>query len=196
MRAQHNPAEPDEEPSPSEPAAPAVADGGGATSPTRQHRGDFMSPETRSAVMSRIRGRDTGPERTVQAMLEALGLEFESHVRSLPGRPDFVLRQHSLCIFVDGDFWHGWRFESWRMKLSEKWEAKIAANRRRDDHNRRLLRQAGWQVLRIWEHQVRERPRGCRRSILLRVSRGLPFVAKPGNVAIEDARNREFQGDV
>lgn len=186
MRAQHNPAEADEELFISEPVAPEVADGREVASPSRQHRGDFMSPDTRSAVMSRIRGRDTGPERTVRAMLEALGLEFESHVRSLPGRPDFVLWKHSLCIFVDGDFWHGWQFESWRMKLSEKWEAKIAANRRRDDCNRRLLRQAGWQVLRIWEHQVRERPRGCRRSILLRVKRGLPFGAEPGNVAVED----------
>lgn len=186
MRAQHISTEPDGESFPSERAAPAETKGREATSPTRQHRGDFMSPATRSAVMSRIRGRDTGPERTVQAMLEALGLAFETHVRSLPGRPDFVLRQHSLCIFVDGDFWHGWRFETWRMKLSEKWEAKIAATRRRDDRNRRLLRQAGWQVLRIWEHRVRERPGSCRRSILLRVKRGLPFGAEPGNVAAEE----------
>ena len=187
MRAQLNPAEAEDEPFPSEPASHEVADGRKVTSPARQHRGDFMSPETRSAVMSRIRGRDTGPERTVQAMLEALGLEFETHVRLLPGRPDFVLRKHSLCIFVDGDFWHGWRFDDWRMKLSEKWEAKIAANRRRDDRNRRLLRKAGWQVLRIWEHQVRRAPRGCRRSILMRVKRGLPFDAEPGNVAAQDA---------
>lgn len=134
-----------------------------------------MSAETRSAVMSRIRGRDTGPERMVQAILEELGVEFEMQVRSLPGRPDFVLRQHSLCIFVDGDFWHGWRFEEWRMNLSEKWEAKIATNRRRDDRNRRLLRQAGWQVLRIWEHQIDASHRRCRGRILTCINGGLPF---------------------
>nr|WP_269844486.1 very short patch repair endonuclease [Acidimangrovimonas sediminis] len=147
-----------------------------------------MSPETRSAVMRRIRGSNTGPERAVQAMLEALDLDFETHVRSLPGRPDFVLWQHSLCIFVDGDFWHGWRFDEWRMKLSEKWEAKIAETMRRDDRNRRLLRQAGWQVLRIWEHRINESPYRCRRSILLRVGRGLPFGAEPGNIAVEEAQ--------
>lgn len=185
MSAQYNSAELNDEPPPCETVASTIADGRGTVSSTRQHRGDFMSPKTRSAVMSRIKGRDTGPERAVQAMLEALGLEFESHVRSLPGRPDFVLRQYSLCIFVDGDFWHGWQFERWRMKLSEKWDAKIAANRRRDDRNRRLLRQAGWQVLRIWEHRVHERPCGCRRSILLRVKKGLPFGSKPGNVIVE-----------
>lgn len=174
---------------PSKPAPPMTADGIVTTSTLRQHRGDFMSPATRSAVMGRIRSHGTGPERAVQAMLEALGLEFESQDRSLPGRPDFVLRQHSLCIFVDGDFWHGWRFESWRMKLSEKWEEKITANLRRDDRNRRLLRRAGWQVLRLWEHRVRERPQGCRRSILLRVHRGLPFSVEPGNVAISEMRN-------
>jgi DNA mismatch endonuclease (patch repair protein) len=142
-----------------------------------------MSRETRSALMARIRGRDTGPERAVCSILEDLGLAFETHVRSLPGRPDFVLLQHSLCIFVDGDFWHGWRFDFWRMKLSENWEAKIAANRRRDARNRQQLRRSGWQVLRIWEHQVRESPRRCQDRILARVKRGLPFAQEPGNVA-------------
>jgi DNA mismatch endonuclease (patch repair protein) len=71
---------------------------------TRQHRGDIMSPETRSRVMSRIRGRDTEPECVVELILQGLGIDFETHVRSLPGRPDFVLANFSLCIFVDGDF--------------------------------------------------------------------------------------------
>lgn len=149
----------------------------------RQHRGDFMSPETRSRVMGRIKGKDTHPERQVQAMLEELGVAFVSHDRDLPGRPDFVLRQHSLCIFVDGDFWHGWRFDAWRMKLSEHWESKIAANKRRDELNRRRLRRAGWQVLRIWEHQIHDAPDRCRDRIRKLMEQGLPFVEKPGSVA-------------
>ncbi|WP_372019491.1 very short patch repair endonuclease [Tistrella mobilis] len=194
MKEQHVTIKSDDEPLP-DPSFSAEMGDRKAVVPTRQHRGDFMSPDTRSAVMSRIRGSNTGPERKVQAILEDLGLNFESHVRTLPGRPDFVLRQHSLCIFVDGDFWHGWRFDTWRLKLSEKWEAKIAATRRRDQYNRRLLRQAGWQVLRIWEHQVRESPYRCRRSILLRVERGLPFGDKLGNIAAQEAKRRKMQGD-
>lgn len=120
----------------------------------RLHRGDIMSPEKRSALMSRIRGTNTGPERAVGAIVAALGLEAEFHVRDLPGRPDLVLRALRVAIFVDGDFWHGWRFPVWRRKLSEKWELKIAANRRRDSLNHARLRRAGWLVIRIWEHQI------------------------------------------
>lgn len=140
----------------------------------RQHRGDIMSPETRSRVMSRIRGRDTGPERVVELLLQDLGVDFETHVRSLPGRPDFVLVKFSLCIFVDGDFWHGYRFKDWRLKLSEAWDRKIAENIRRDTQNRRLLRAAGWEVLRIWEHQVKKSPSSCKARIKKRIAQGLP----------------------
>lgn len=122
--------------------------------PGRQHRGDIMSPQTRSALMSRIRGKHTGPERSVAELLRSLGIEPERHAVDLPGRPDFVLRHLRVAIFVDGDFWHGWRFPAWRRKLSEKWEAKIEATRKRDARNHARLRRAGWKVLRIWEHQL------------------------------------------
>lgn len=113
-----------------------------------------MSPEKRSAVMSRIRGKDTGPERIIARALKDLGLECERHANDLPGRPDFVIREKRVAIFVDGDFWHGWRFPQWRDKLSEKWEAKIEGNRTRDRRNHRKLRRMGWKVVRIWEHQI------------------------------------------
>lgn len=104
--------------------------------------------------MSRIRGKDTGPERALAAAMAVQGWEWESHARDLPGRPDFVFRDARVAVFVDGDFWHGWRFPQWRDKLSEKWEAKIEGNRRRDSKNHRALRRAGWKVIRIWEHQI------------------------------------------
>lgn len=125
---------------------------------TRRHRGDIMSVEKRSAVMSRIRGKETGPELLLAAELRRLGLEWEEHARDLPGRPDFVFRDAQLAVFVDGDFWHGYRFRDWRDKLSEAWEAKIAGNIRRDVKNRAALRRLGWKVIRIWEHQVTARP--------------------------------------
>jgi DNA mismatch endonuclease, patch repair protein len=149
----------------------------------RLHRGDIMSPEARSRVMSRIRGKGTGPELAVQSILEGLGLEFDSHDSSLAGRPDFVIRAYSLCIFVDGDFWHGWRFNAWRLKLSAKWEEKIAQNRARDRRNHAKLRRQGWKVLRLWEHQVRDAPSLCRQRIAEAIATGLPFIEKPGNVA-------------
>ncbi|NUU41849.1 very short patch repair endonuclease [Tardiphaga robiniae] len=132
----------------------------------RLHRGDIMSPEKRSALMSRIRGKGTKPELAVAALLAGTGLTWEEHAKDLPGRPDFVLREQRIAIFVDGDFWHGWRFPAWRMKLSEKWERKIAANRMRDARNFRALRRAGWSVIRIWEHQIEKDPAGCIARIL------------------------------
>jgi len=120
----------------------------------RRHRGDIMSPEKRSIVMSRIRGKDTGPERALATAMTEQGWEWENQARDLPGRPDFVFRAAKVAVFVDGDFWHGWRFPQWRDKLSEKWEAKIATNRRRDARNHRKLRRAGWKVVRVWEHQI------------------------------------------
>jgi DNA mismatch endonuclease (patch repair protein) len=144
---------------PDQPAGPEVS------IPARRHRGDIMSPETRSRVMSRIRGRDTGPERVVAAGLTALGFLFETHARDLPGRPDFVMREIRLAIFVDGDFWHGYRFAVWRDKLSPAWELKIAGNRKRDTRNFRLLRTQGWKVVRLWEHQLERNAKACLRRV-------------------------------
>ena len=142
-----------------------------------------MSPEKRSAVMARIKGRGTKPEVAVQAMLEALNAPYEAHARDLPGRPDFVVREARFVILVDGDFWHGWRFHEWRLKLSEPWERKIATNRRRDARNRKLLREAGWAIVSLWEHQVRDSPARCRRRIR-RALTPLPMAGAPGRLAV------------
>jgi DNA mismatch endonuclease (patch repair protein) len=115
--------------------------------------------------MAKIKGRGTKPEMAVEAMLTKLGVPFETQARDLPGRPDFVIRDARVVVFVDGDFWHGWRFDQWRLKLSEEWEAKIASNRRRDARNRRLLRGQGWTVVRVWEHQVVKAPANCVRRL-------------------------------
>jgi DNA mismatch endonuclease, patch repair protein len=135
----------------------------------RRHRGDIMSPETRSKVMARIRGKETGPELLLAAEMKLLGLEWEEHARDLPGRPDFVFRDARLAIFVDGDFWHGYKFSEWRDKLSEAWELKIGGNIRRDARNRAALRKLGWKVIRVWEHTVTARPA----ATALRVRRSL-----------------------
>ncbi len=131
-----------------------------------EHRGDIMSPETRSAVMSRIRGKNTGPERTICAKLRRHGVYFARHVRSLPGQPDIVFRRAKLVVFIDGDFWHGWRFPLWQHKLSLRWRDKIAKTRARDRRNFRALRKLGWRVFRIWEHQIENDSEKCVAFIL------------------------------
>ena len=138
---------------------------------------DIMSPEKRSALMSRIRGKDTGPEKLMADMLLSLNVEYESHCSDLPGRPDFVFRQLKLAIFVDGDFWHGWRFSVWRHKLTGGWEQKIEQTRRRDARNHARLRRAGWTVVRFWEHSVKKNPTFCKlklASLLIKKGRESP----------------------
>ncbi len=138
---------------------------GGAPVPGK-HRGDIMSAELRSQVMARIKGKNTSPERIIFAELRQRKLYFAKHVKDLPGRPDIVFRRARLAVFIDGDFWHGWRFPLWQHKLSEKWRTKIAATRDRDQRNFRKLRRLGWRVMRIWEHQVESSPRKCVVGIL------------------------------
>jgi len=113
-----------------------------------------MSPETRSRVMSRIKGQGTTPELAIMAELRRRNIYFATHAKELPGRPDIVFRKIKMAVFIDGDFWHGWRFPIWEHKLSASWQKKIAATRKRDQRNFRKLRRAGWRVLRIWEHEI------------------------------------------
>lgn len=115
---------------------------------------DIISPEQRSRVMSRIKGKNTTPERYIRALLKASRLKFSQHDRALPGRPDFVLPKARVAVFVNGDFWHGWRFPVWCHRLPTFWRNKIGGNRERDQRNSKKLRRLGWKVLRIWEHQV------------------------------------------
>lgn len=116
---------------------------------------DNLTPEQRSRTMSLIRGKDTQPELTIRRLLHARGLRFRKHAAWLPGQPDIVFVSAKVIVFVDGDYWHGWRFPKWRSKLSPYWERKIEGNRCRDSRNFRRLRRQGWLVIRLWEHQIK-----------------------------------------
>jgi len=115
---------------------------------------DIMSREMRSRVMSRNRGKNTTPERYLAALLRAAGLAFKRHDRTLPGCPDFVFQKRKVAVFVNGDFWHGWRFPIWQHRMADFWRAKIAGNRARDARSCRRLSTLGWKVVKLWEHQV------------------------------------------
>ena len=126
--------------------------GGGLTGTT-----DVFTPEKRSEVMSRIRGRDTKPELALRSMLHRLGYRFTVNGplnRSLPGKPDLVLPKYRTVIFVHGCFWHGHEHcPAFRIPRSrtEWWTAKISGNLARDARNEKALLHMGWHVLTIWE---------------------------------------------
>ena len=91
--------------------------------------------------------------------MHRVGLRYRKHVKDLPGKPDFVFRRLKVVVFVDGDFWHGYKLSEWEHKLSRGyWHEKIKRNVERDRINRKALRVAGWKVIRVWEHQMQQRP--------------------------------------
>jgi DNA mismatch endonuclease (patch repair protein) len=92
---------------------------------------DIYSREKRSAIMSRIRSRDTHPERIVRAALHRLGVRFRLAANDLPGRPDVVLRSRRAVVFVNDCYWHGHDYAKGRSKAqanSEFWSKKIGDN--------------------------------------------------------------------
>ena len=153
---------------------------------------DKFSKETRSYIMSRIRGKDTKPELLVRRWLWRHGYRYRLNVKGVPGKPDIVLRKYRTAIFVNGCFWHGHHLEiadsffeqpreneiiatpnkcethdSGTLQLqnsecckipktnTEFWQSKILRNMERDRKNYQLLRDNGWQVIVVWECQLK-----------------------------------------
>ena len=113
--------------------------------------------------MSKIRGRDTKPELVLKAALRRAGLWwYRLHRTDLPGWPDIVFVKERVAVFMDGCFWHGCP-RHYRAPASNKryWLPKIRGNKARDKRNTAALRRAGWSVVRVWEHDVNERPDWC-----------------------------------
>lgn len=127
---------------------------------------DHMTPEQRSRAMKRVKLKNGSLEKLAQAGLREMGLRFRCHQRSLPGNPDIVFPKERVVVFVDGDFWHGWRLPAWEHKLSKFWRDKLRANRARDQRNFRRLRRAGWKVIRIWQHELRQKKRSIFERVL------------------------------
>jgi len=109
----------------------------------------------------------------VRSGLHSSGLRFRKHVRTLPGNPDIVFPRARVAVFVDGDFWHGYRFPIWQDRLTVFWRDKIGRNRRRDTTNFRCLRRRGWTVVRLWGHEVLGDLAGCIARVTAAVDRGL-----------------------
>lgn len=114
---------------------------------------DIVDKETRSRMMSGIRGSDTQPELAVRKVLHARGFRYRLHGKSLPGKPDLVFPKYNAVIFVHGCFWHMHQCHlfKWPSTRTEFWKEKISANHERDQKTIQALRQDGWRVLVIWE---------------------------------------------
>ena len=132
---------------------------------------DRLTPAQRHLVMSHIRSRNTKPELKVRQWLWRHGYRYRLNVKSVPGKPDIVMRKYHTAIFVNGCFWHGHQVElgvgseelgvdsSACCKIPqtnrEFWVNKIRRNQERDQQNYQLLIDNGWQVIVIWECQLK-----------------------------------------
>ena len=115
---------------------------------------DNRTKEQRSYNMSRIRSKNTKPEILVRKFLYANNIRFRLHSKTLPGKPDIVIRKYQIVIFVNGCFWHSHENCKYaKIPNNNKvfWEDKIIANKSRDKQNIELLEKAGWKVYVIWE---------------------------------------------
>jgi len=143
---------------------------------------DNRSAESRSALMSRIGGKNTAPEMEVRSLLHAFGYRFRVQRRDLPGRPDIVFPSRRKVIFVNGCFWHahGCKIGKPPKSRIDYWGPKLEANRDRDTRNKAKLRGAGWKSLTIWQCQIRNLPR--------LQTRLFSFLGPPGKIPIDLAR--------
>jgi DNA mismatch endonuclease (patch repair protein) len=120
--------------------------------------------------MSRIKGKDTAPEKIVRSILHRLGYRFSLHKTKLPGRPDVVLPKHQAIVFVHGCFWHrhkNCKDATMPKTRREWWQAKLEGNAARDRRNQSALRRAGWRVLTVWECETEKPEKLTRRLKLL-----------------------------
>lgn len=122
---------------------------------------DHLTKAGRSVNMSKIRSKNTNPEKAVKKTLNKLKVKYRSHRKSLPGKPDFWLVGTKKLIFVNGCFWHCCplkRCKRSNVPKSNKsyWEPKLKRNVQRDKKNLRLLKSEGWQPVIIWECQTKK----------------------------------------
>ena len=135
---------------------------------------DVLTKEQRSYCMSRIRGRDTKPEVLLRKALWGLGFRYRLK-NTLPGKPDIVFPSRRVVIFVDGCFWHKCP-QHFQVPSNNRdfWKEKINSNVQRDQKINEALKQLGWKVIRLWEHEVKK-------TLPEALNKVVPFLAPNGN---------------
>lgn len=130
----------------------------------------FYSTAKSTAVMKKIRSKNTKAEMLLRKALWCKGCRYRLHAKEIAGKPDIIFVSRKIVVFVDGDFWHGFNWEEKRKKLvSNKayWIPKIERNMQRDAEVTQSLLKNGWIVIRLWEHEVYRNLEECVAKILL-----------------------------
>jgi DNA mismatch endonuclease (patch repair protein) len=118
---------------------------------------NLLDPTMRSTVMASIKSKNTKPERIAFAELKSRGISFRKHYENAPGKPDIARPRKKLAVFIDGDFWHGRELDRVIAKYGEdsSWVTKLRRNVARDAEQEMQLRAKRWDVLRVWESDLR-----------------------------------------
>lgn len=137
--------------------------------PRFEEANGFYTTKARSALMSKIRSKETKPEIKLRKVLWNLGLRYRKNVKKLPGSPDIVISKYKLVVFVDGEFWHGYNWEEKKKKIKSNrnfWIPKIERNIQRDKTNNKILTEKGWKVFHFWDSQIKKEFAKCLLQII------------------------------
>ncbi|VVB97436.1 DNA mismatch endonuclease Vsr [uncultured archaeon] len=116
--------------------------------------------------MSSIHGKDTSIELLLRKALWKEGINGYRVSMKLPGRPDIVFPKYKVAVFCDGDFWHGYKFDEWKERLSPNWFKKIQGNIERDKKNDEKLIGDGWTIAHFWESEILKDVEVCKRKVI------------------------------
>jgi DNA mismatch endonuclease (patch repair protein) len=125
--------------------------------PRFEEAAGFYTTRERSTIMSRIKGKNTKPELLFRKALSKVRLRYRINSPRLPGKPDLSNKSLKYAVFIDGEFWHGYKWEEKKLKIKSNrsfWIPKIERNIQRDRANNQRLEEMGFRVFRFWEHQV------------------------------------------
>jgi len=125
---------------------------------------DDLTPEQRHKSMSHIRSNNTSIEILLRKALWHEGIRYRKNVKTLPGKPDIVIKKYKIAIFCDGELWHGkdWEKRKETIKTNRNyWIPKIERNITRDNENEKKLKNKGWIVLRFWGKEIKKNLADC-----------------------------------
>ena len=120
---------------------------------------DVFDKAKRSEIMSHIKGIDTEPEMIVRRFLHGSGIRYGLHNKNLTGKPDLKLNKYNILIFVNGCFWHGHSCKAMPKTNRKFWRDKILKNIDRDKVTKTKLKKQGWEVIEVWQCELRPKKR-------------------------------------
>lgn len=119
----------------------------------------FYTSKARSAMMSKIKSKNTKLETAFRKALHSEGVRYRINYKGLPGTPDISNKTKKFVVFIDGEFWHGYNWEDKKKTIKSNrgfWIPKIERNIQRDSLNNLILEKMGYKVFRFWEHEVKK----------------------------------------